>query len=193
MMQSDDLIPTLPLLPSDALCTSLGHACLQALPWLNQAHRDEEEISVKFENEMGSTLKELVRLEYANLAPRGHTAVSWAHREKRYGTWWRPHRLDEVFVEAFFPWWKKAVECRPPYVAVISSGPYGGIETVYVNGREIYQLPPDIHPDLFEKWKSEVCARESSVLDFGYAAERYGAICVSSETNTCRILSETKS
>lgn len=192
-MLDDDLIPSLPLLAAEALRQSLGHACLDDLPWLDHSHRRES-------GEPSATgllsvveLRELSRLERLDLVPRGHGAVAWVCREKRHGLWWRPHRLDEVFVEAFFPWWNDAVDCRPPYVAVISSGPYGGIETVYVNGRRIYQLPPDMHPDLHQKWKADLCARNPRLLDCREAAASYGVVAASSVANSWRILRETKS
>lgn len=179
------------LLVLDALRESLGSACLYDLPWVNQSNRDENAVFSMFEKKAGSGLEELVRLEHLDKVPRGHDSAAWAQRVGKHGGWWRPHRIDEVFVEAFFPWWEEVVGCRPPYVAVISSGPYGGIETVYVNGRGIYQLPPDIHCGLFEKWKSDLHAREPRALNFELASECYGAVGVSSSANTRRILSET--
>ena len=55
----------------------------------------------------------------------------WARWYRRSGRAYRPHRLDEVFVEWMSPVWIE--RDAPGYVTVISSGPFGGLCAVFWN------------------------------------------------------------
>lgn len=59
--------------------------------------------------------------------PRGY----WSRWYQRSGRAYRPHRLDEVFVEWMSPVWIE--RNAPGYVTVISSGPFGGLCAVFWN------------------------------------------------------------
>lgn len=59
--------------------------------------------------------------------PRGY----WSRWYQRSGRAYRPHRLDEVFVEWMFPVWIE--RDAPGYLTVISSGPFGGVCAVFWN------------------------------------------------------------
>lgn len=55
----------------------------------------------------------------------------WAYWCHEYNRPYRPHRLDEIFVE-----WMSAVWVErnaPGYLTVVSSGPYGGLCAVFWN------------------------------------------------------------
>lgn len=184
-----------PLLAQDSLRQSLGHACLHDLPWLDQAHRNEESQFGRFEKRAGlEGLQAMRREECLDMSPRGcRPSVWWATRRRgRDGHMWRPHGLDEVFVEAFFPWWKESGNA-PLYVAVVSSGPYGGLETLYINGRGIYQLDPDMTDAVRQKWKTDVWERRSQAFSFDEASRIYGGLDPVSSGNSRRIRRTTKS
>ncbi|MGE0105810.1 MAG: hypothetical protein AB7S53_02435 [Thiomonas sp.] len=184
-----------PLLAEESLRQSLGRACLHDLPWLDQAHRNEESKFARFEKRVGpDALQTLRRAERLDMSPRGcRPSVWWADRRReRDGSMWRPHGLDEVFVEAFFPWWSKS-ESAPLYVTVVSSGPYGGLETLYINGRPVYQISPDMPDAVRQKWKADVFNRRPHALSFDDASRIYGDLGAVSTGNSRCILRMTKS
>lgn len=183
-----------PLLAEASLRQSLGRACLHDLPWLNQAHRNEEPEFARFEKKTGPERLQILRdCERLDFVPRGCRPSGWATRRREHdGSMWRPHRLDEVFVEALFPWWGE-LEVSPLYVAVVSSGPYGGLETLYINGLPLYQVSPDMPDAVRQVWKNDLLHRSPHTLSMDEASRTYRDVCAISSGNAWRIARTTKS
>jgi hypothetical protein len=77
-----------------------------------------------------ATLREVRAKETRLRAPEGPRGY-WSRWYQRFGRAYRPHRVDEVFVEWMSPVWIE--RDAPGYLIGISSGPFGGVCAVFWN------------------------------------------------------------
>lgn len=61
------------------------------------------------------------------LGPNGHWALAWT---KKFGRYYRPHKTSEIILEFACPIWDQG---RNDMLSLISSGPFGGLYTVFLN------------------------------------------------------------
>ncbi len=61
------------------------------------------------------------------LGPNGHWALAWP---KRFGRYYRPHKRSEIILEFACTIWDRG---KADMLSLISSGPFGGLYTVFLN------------------------------------------------------------
>lgn len=151
---------------STALSFVLTKACLYDFPWLHLAdsYPDRRQFERWAQQRTQADFEAIQRKELVTCTPMGPRGM-WAHADVEFSRWWRPHRLDEVFVEAMYPFWNRASLAKLPYVIVVSSGPLG-CYAVYLGTRlqHIVATPPQV-------WREDLANRN---LSMGQPAlERY--------------------
>lgn len=119
--------------PDFILRKILADACLVQLPLLEMRGNELEIFSAWEKKRSPGERVNLRRREKRSGQPLGPKGC-WAVRKHEYGSWYRPHRLDEVVVEWMCPYWMYSGE-GPDYVTVVASGPFGGLYHIYRNER----------------------------------------------------------
>lgn len=154
-------------LPFEVLRVAMTRACLVDLPFVQ--FRDAElEVYDTFERRYRTRLSELRRRERASGTPCGPHGL-WCRRQRRHGSLWRPHTLDEVWLDVMYRRFDDL------YVTVLSSGPYGGIPAVYVDGAPRYWVPTgEQQSHQAAAWRDDLSQRGVE-LDVDLARQRYGA------------------
>lgn len=153
-------------LSGDILPIILMHACVTDFPWLSLSDNfpDRRRFERWANKQPSAILLSIQQQELREHKPMGPAGM-WARAEYNFSRWQRPHRLDEIFVEAMYPLWGKTALPKISYISVISSGPIG-CYAVYLGTRIQYLIanPPNVWWDDFAK----------RTLSFGNAAlERY--------------------
>lgn len=112
--------------PSDILSIVLMQTCLRDFPWLRLGDGlpDRRRFERWAKQLTPAELLALQQQESSEFKPKGPRGM-WARAECVFLRWERPHRLDEVFVEAMYPCWGAGPASKFQYVSVISSGPIG--------------------------------------------------------------------
>ncbi|MCG2575876.1 hypothetical protein LZ012_02570 [Dechloromonas sp. XY25] len=167
-VNSHQLFRTRNALPNQLLEKVCASACLRHLPWLDMSIRpgEREYFEAWAKHRTVSAIRQLNIQEgktFAALGPQGF----WTLQEKRFGRWWRPHKLEEVFVEIMYPTWDSMLEKNPSYLIVISSGPTGS-HAIYQNDQFQHLVTEEN-----EKWLKDVSNRSIAIGQDGI--ERYAS------------------
>lgn len=144
--------------PSQIIEKVCGLACLRDLPWLDMSLRsgEREYFEAWEKRQTAPTSRQLHIEERKSFTARGPQGF-WAIQENKFGRWWRPHKLDELFVEVMYPIWNVNVDQAPSYLIVIGSGPIGA-RAIYQNDRFQYLVIEEN-----EAWLADLSTRSIAV------------------------------
>lgn len=118
------------MLPWEIQACTVFKAVMDAFPLLEMKEDETSLLSGWMRRRDRAALRALRAKETRLRVPAGPRGY-WSRWHLRFGKAYRPHRLDEVFVEWMSPVWIE--RNAPGYLTVISSGPFGGLCTVFWN------------------------------------------------------------
>lgn len=122
--------------PAKVLARTMANACLHDFPWLDLSVRPEDDAALsQWAAGVGDELRRIQRKEETQLEPQGPAGM-WGHFRNEFTRRWRPHKLEELSVEAMYPHKECPIEDEILYIIVLQSKELG-LFVVYLN--ETYQ------------------------------------------------------
>lgn len=116
--------------PWEILSRAIFKSTIEVFPML-EMNMDEKEFLLRWVRQRGPAAMRVVRAKERRLRVPAGPQGYWSRWYRHIGRAYRPHRLDEVFVE-----WMSLVwidRDAHGYLTVISSGPFGGLCAVFWN------------------------------------------------------------
>ncbi|MBU2729607.1 hypothetical protein [Acidithiobacillus caldus] len=118
------------MVPWEIQASAVFNAVMGVFPLLEMKPAETEHLLRWVARRDRATLRAVRAKETRQRIPEGPGGY-WSRWYQRSGKAYRPHRLDEVFVEWMSSVWIE--ENEPGYLMVISSGPFGGLCAVFWN------------------------------------------------------------